>query len=183
MIDRREPVVRPGVKEFGCVGRLALNAKQNIECSSAGWRNRRSRALSLGFHSRQYDGSGRGRGEIRVALHPELLAGPRTIASNELCGRGSLLPFQLNFEKFDRGLAAAADKKTIAFRLQLGHWQNPLVKRRLPYLQILSSELRVCPGPGLEATHAVQDLGRRTGEINKAIFFFENGREGGLGMI
>ncbi len=111
MIDSSEPVVRSGVKQFGCVGRLALNAKQNIECSSAGWRNRRSRTLSLGFHSRQYDGSGRRRGEIRVALHPELLAGPRTITANELSGRGPLLPFQLHFEKFDRGLARRSRQK------------------------------------------------------------------------
>ena len=60
------------------------------------------------------------------------------------------------------GALAAADENMIAPRLQFGHRHDAIEGNCLPYLQILSAKLRIRSGPGLKATHPVQDLGCST---------------------
>jgi len=95
MIDQGEPAVHVGMEQLGGVRRLTLNAKQDVESSRASRGNRGSRILGFFFHCGQYDGSGRCKEEIRTALGAELFAGQRTIAANEVRGRGAPLAFQL----------------------------------------------------------------------------------------
>ena len=123
MIYRGEAVVRPGMKEFGGVRGLALDTEQYVESSGPGWGNRWARISEFWLHYCQYDGSGRCEEGIRATLCAELLPGQRTISANEVSSGGSLLAFQLQFDKFDCGPHAAADKKAIALHLQFRRWQ------------------------------------------------------------
>src|SRR5712691_2733195 len=116
-------------------------------------------------------------------LRPEFLARLRAITSNEVGSGSSLLSFQLQFEKFEDGILAAADKKMIAFHFQFGRRQNLIGHRRLPYSQIFSTKLRICARPRLKAPHAIQNHNRRAGELDEAIFFLEDRRDRGLGVI
>src|SRR5260370_609629 len=104
------------------------------------------------------------------------LARLRAIASDEVGSRGSLLSFQLQFQKFDCSVLAATDEKMISFYFQFGRRQNSIGHRRLPYSQIFSTKLRICARPRLKAPHAIHNHNRRAGELDEAIFFLENGR-------
>ena len=106
------------MKQFGSVRRLALDTKQNVECSGTGWRNIWVRVYRLCFHYGQYEGIGPRREQIRAVSGTEFLAGQRTIAAQEVLGRGPLLTFQLQFKQFDCCTPAAANNKSIALCLQ-----------------------------------------------------------------
>ena len=47
VIDDGEPVVGPGMEQFRCIGRFALDTQQNIECSGTGRRNCGLQVLEL----------------------------------------------------------------------------------------------------------------------------------------
>lgn len=50
VIHLREPVAHPGMEKFGGVGRLALDAQQDVECCSTGWGDCWLRVSSCWFH-------------------------------------------------------------------------------------------------------------------------------------
>ena len=75
MIGNGHPVVGLGVKQFGAVRRLALDAEQDVESSGPGWRDRRSRVSGLRFHFCQYDGSRECGKEIRLPYGPSFSPG------------------------------------------------------------------------------------------------------------
>src|SRR5258708_28448599 len=94
-------------------------------------------------------------------LRPEFLARLRAITSNEVGSGSSLLSFQLQFQKFEDGILAAADKKMIAFHFQFARPQNSIGHRRLQYPQNLSTQLRTCAPPTLTAPPATQHSTRQ----------------------
>ena len=68
MIDRAEPIEALRMKQFGGIGRIALDAKKNVESGGTRGRDLGPRALGLCFHfNSQYDGSQR-YGEIFVTI-------------------------------------------------------------------------------------------------------------------
>lgn len=75
MIDNREPAVRPGMKEFGCIRRLALDAEQDVESGSAGWRNRRVRVSSFWFHVASMTEPARAEKKFVLPYEPSLSPG------------------------------------------------------------------------------------------------------------
>ena len=113
-----------GVKKFGGVRRFAFNPQKNVEGGGPGRRDCGARIFisisrfSFCFHSNQYDGNRAQEEGIRGVLYTEFLSGHGTVATQKVSGRGALLAFQLQFEKIESCIRAAANEKAVAFALQ-----------------------------------------------------------------
>ncbi len=95
----------------------------------------------------------------------------------------ALFSFQLDFEEFQRCVVTAADQQAIGSDFQFGGRDGLRGRERFPDLKILAAKFRVGAGPGLESAEAIVDFGGRTGEVDQAIFFFENWGERGVRVV
>ena len=107
----------------------------------------------------------------------EFLAGAWSISVDEIRRRHALLSFHLHFEQLQRvqgrnpRSAATLDQNLCAASTHV----QPV---RSPNVEILPAKAGVSTGPRLEAAQAIQDFLRGQMEINPAIFFLEDGRQG-----
>ena len=104
-----------------------------------------------------------------------------TIALDEIVGAGAFFPFELNFDKFERTALGTSDQQAGAVDTKRGWGQRFIERTRFHDLQRLTPELGVSAGPRLEPAKAVVNLACRAREIDEAIFFLEDGSEGGEG--
>src|SRR5882762_11919551 len=71
----------------------------------------------------------------------------------------------------------------IALQFYLTQRSVRIGRFRGPYVQVLASKRRECPGPGLEAAQAVPDLGGGGVEKELTVFLLKNRSERGLPVI
>src|ERR1700733_1974869 len=111
MISHGELIIGTGMEEFGSVGVLALDTKENIERGGASTRYPSVRVSGLSLHCGKYDGSISQERNKSYFSCAEFLAGQRMVAAKKVGGGSPLLALQLQFEQFECRAVATADKK------------------------------------------------------------------------
>ncbi len=114
-----------------------------------------------------------------------MIAGFGMVAVDKFLGGHAALAIELKFEKIESCVLTAANLEAGAVDCERGGGQGGVRRRGFGavHLQSLALESGECAGPGAKSAHAIEKLGGGASEVHAAIFFLENGRESGFGMI
>src|SRR5712692_5070564 len=121
----------------------------------------------------------------RKSTVAKAFTGFQSRAVGKFGGRNLLASFQFDGQNAQNGCASAGDLQFL-FRVEqgAGHSLRTFLRHRLaPDLTGLAAKGGVRARPGSKAAHAIEIFGSGKIPINAAVFFFQDRRGGGLGVI